>query len=116
MVRLITLDPGHFHAALVQKSMYEGVDSNVYVYAPKGPDVQQHLDKINAYNDNAQNPTHWNEVVYLGNDFLDKMLAEKKGNVVVIAGNNQNKTQYIKRSVEGGLNVLADKPMAIDSG
>jgi predicted dehydrogenase len=113
-VRLITLDPGHFHAALVQKSMYAGVDSNVYVYAPDGPDVQLHLDKIKAYNDNVQNPTHWNELVYLGKDFLDKMLAEKKGNVVVIAGNNQNKTQYIKRSVEGGFNVLADKPMAID--
>jgi predicted dehydrogenase len=113
-VRLITLDPGHFHAALVQKSMYAGVDSSVYVYAPEGPDVQQHLDKIKAYNGNAQNPTHWNEVVYLGADFLNKMIAEKKGNVVVIAGNNQNKTQYINRSVEGGLNVLADKPMAID--
>ena len=32
-VKLITLDPGHFHAALVQKSMYEQVDSTVYVYA-----------------------------------------------------------------------------------
>jgi hypothetical protein len=45
-VRLITLDPGHFHAALVQKSMYSGIDSIVYVYAPKGPDVQSHLDTI----------------------------------------------------------------------
>src|SRR5881398_2671965 len=78
-VHLITLDPGHFHAALVQKSMYHEVDPNVYVYAPEGPDVHQHLDKIKAYNGNAENPTHWNEEVYLGNDFLDKMLAEKKG-------------------------------------
>ena len=38
--RLITLDPGHFHAALVQKTMYEGVDSTVHVYAPDGPDLQ----------------------------------------------------------------------------
>ena len=36
-VRLITVDPGHFHAALVQKSMYPGVDSNVQVYAPLAP-------------------------------------------------------------------------------
>jgi len=113
-VRLITLDPGHFHAALVQKSMYEEVDPHVYVYAPEGPDVRQHLDRVKAYNKNAENPTHWNEEVYLGNDFLYKMLSEKKGNVVVIAGNNQNKTTYIKGSIEGGLNVLADKPMAID--
>jgi hypothetical protein len=33
-VKIITLDPGHFHAALVQKSMYSQIDSNVYVYAP----------------------------------------------------------------------------------
>src|SRR5687768_12913728 len=26
-IKLITLDPGHFHAALVQKSMYANVDS-----------------------------------------------------------------------------------------
>ena len=31
-VKLITLDPGHFHAALVQKSMYPQVDPTVYVY------------------------------------------------------------------------------------
>lgn len=52
--------------------------------------------------------------MYKGNDFLEKMITEKKGNVVVIAGNNKNKTEYIKRSIEGGFNVLADKPMAID--
>jgi hypothetical protein len=32
--RLITLDPGHFHAALVQKFMYADVDPLVHVYAP----------------------------------------------------------------------------------
>jgi predicted dehydrogenase len=114
-IRLITLDPGHFHAALVQKSMYDDVDSTVYVYAPKGPDVQLYLDKINAYNADRKKPTHWKEEVYLGDDFLQKMLADKKGNVVVIAGNNKNKTEYIKRSIDAGFNVLGDKPMAIDA-
>jgi len=33
-VRLITLDPGHFHASLVQKSMYPQVSPEVRVYAP----------------------------------------------------------------------------------
>jgi predicted dehydrogenase len=41
------------------------------------------------------------------------MLAEKPGNVVVLAGNNSRKTEYILKSIEAGLNVLADKPMAI---
>ena len=114
MVKLITLDPGHFHAALVQKSMYANVDSTVYVYAPAGPDLQLHLDRINAYNHRPEKPTTWNEQVYTGTDFFEKMLQDKKGNIVVLAGNNQKKTEYIKQCIEAGLNVLADKPMVID--
>ncbi|MDB5249423.1 MAG: oxidoreductase [Segetibacter sp.] len=113
-VRLINLDPGHFHASLVQKKMYENVDPAVYVYAPEGPEVQQYLKQIEAYNKSTENTTYWKEEVYLGKDFLDKMLQEKKGNVVVISGNNRDKTEYIKRSIDGGFNVLADKPMVID--
>src|SRR5690349_11829773 len=93
-VRLITLDPGHFHAALVQKSMYPQVDSTVYVYAPGGQDVQLHLGRIESYNTKNEAPTGWKEKVYTGNDYFEKMLAEKAGNVVVISGNNQKKTEY----------------------
>jgi predicted dehydrogenase len=115
MVRLITLDPGHFHAALVQKIMYKDVDSVVHVYAPAGNDLQLHLDRVNGYNNRKDDPTTWKEEVYSGNDYFEKMIAEKKGNVVVLAGNNQKKTDYISRSLEAGLNVLADKPMVINS-
>ncbi len=111
--RLITVDPGHFHAALVQKSMYDDVSPDVNVYAPDGPDVQQHLDRIASYNTRAEDPTHWNEIVYRGNDFFEKMLADRKGNVVVLSGNNRKKAEYITRSVSAGMNVLADKPMII---
>ena len=114
-VRLITVDPGHFHAALVQKSMYPGVDSNVQVYAPLGPDLQMHLNKIVAYNSAQLAPTHWNEIVYTGTDFFKKMVQERKGNVVVLAGNNQLKTDYILQSVQAGFNVFSDKPMAINT-
>jgi len=114
-IRLITLDPGHFHAALVQKEMYPGVDSIVHVYAPTGgKDLQAHLSLVNSYNTNASAPTHWKEEIYTGEDFLQKMLQEKKGNVVILAGNNKRKIDYIDQSIEGGFNVLADKPMAID--
>lgn len=114
-LQLITLDPGHFHAALVQKTMYDDVDSVVHVYAPVGNDLQLHLDRINGYNNRKDNPTHWKEEVYSGDDFFDKMIKEKKGNVVVLSGNNQKKSEYILRSLQNGFNVLADKPMAIDS-
>src|SRR5258705_12537111 len=69
-VQLVTVDPGHFHAALVQKSMYDDIDSIVYVYAPEGNDLKLHLDRINSYNSRAESPTHCKEVVYTGNDFF----------------------------------------------
>ena len=112
-VKIMTLDPGHFHAALVQKSMYEQVDPVVYVYAPEGPDVEGHLALVNNYNTRAESPTAWEEKVYLGPDYFEKMLADKPGNVMVAAGNNAIKADYILKTIEAGVNVLADKPMVI---
>jgi predicted dehydrogenase len=112
-VKLITVDPGHFHAALVQKIMYDDVSPEVHVYAPEGYDIQQHLERIKLYNTRPVNPTAWDEKVYNGPDFFEKMLSEKAGNVVVLAGNNRKKTEYITRSVNEGFNVLSDKPMII---
>lgn len=112
-VELITLDPGHFHAALVQKFMYPQVSPVVHVYAPAGPDLQEYLRLVESFNQRAERPTHWEEAVYSGADYLERMLKEKKGNVAVIAGNNARKTEYIEDCVRAGLNVLADKPMAI---
>lgn len=113
-VKLITLDPGHFHAALVQKSMYPQVDPTVHVYAKKGLDLQLHLDKIKGYNNSPVSPTSWKEVVYEGDDFFNRMLQKKAGNVVVLAGNNQLKTDYILKSVQAGYHVFSDKPMVIN--
>jgi predicted dehydrogenase len=114
-VQLITLDPGHFHAALVQKTMYDEIDSVVHVYAPAGNDLQLHLSRINAYNARKDNPTNWKEEVYTGDDFFEKMISQKKGNVVVLSGNNEKKADYILKCLQNGFNVFADKPMAIDS-
>jgi predicted dehydrogenase len=113
-IKLITIDPGHFHAALVQKSMYPEINPNVHVYAKEGSDLQLHLDRVSSFNNRKDNPTQWEEKVYTGEDFFQKMLREKKGNLVILAGNNQLKTDYILSAVKNGLNVLSDKPMAID--
>ncbi|MFH0990138.1 MAG: putative oxidoreductase C-terminal domain-containing protein [bacterium] len=114
-MKLITLDPGHFHAGLIQKVMYPQVSPVVSVYAPVGKDVLEHLKRIEAFNTRTENPTHWEEKVYTGPDFFEKMLSEKSGNIVVLSGKNSKKAEYIKRAVEAGLNVFADKPMCIDS-
>lgn len=114
-VTLITIDPAHFHAALVQKTMYPQINPDVYVYAPKGEDVQDHLNRIKNYNTRQDAPTGWNEIVYTGEDYLQKALAEKKGNVAVLAGNNRKKTEYIKACVDAGINVFSDKPMCVNA-
>lgn len=111
---LMTLDPGHFHASLIQKSMLPGIDSVCYVYAPKSLGVSAHLALLNGYNIREENPTSWKVESYINADFLEKMLEEKPGNIVVLAGNNKRKTDYIHKSVSAALNVLSDKPMAIN--
>jgi len=114
-VKLITLDPGHFHAGLVQKTMYPQVDPTVYVYAPDSDDVLDHLKRVSGYNHRMEKPTDWREVIYTGPDYFERMLREKPGNVVVISGNNIRKAEYIRGCIDAGLNVFADKPMAIDA-
>jgi predicted dehydrogenase len=114
-VRLMTLDPGHFHAALIQKDMYPTVSETVHVYAPLGPDLIGHLQRISGFNRRAERPTSWRLEVHAGPDPLERMLREKPGNVVVLSGRNQGKIDRILASVQAGLNVLADKPWIIDS-
>lgn len=114
-VKLMTLDPGHFHAGLMQKNMYQQVSPTVYVYAPQGAELEDHLKRIEQYNTRSENPTQWQEKVYTGPDYLEKMIRQKPGNVMVTAGNNAKKIQYIKAAVDAGINVLADKPMCIDA-
>ncbi|MEJ7694308.1 putative oxidoreductase C-terminal domain-containing protein [Daejeonella sp.] len=113
-IRIITLDPGHFHAALLQKSMYNEIDSVVHVYAPNGSEVDNHMKLVESYNTRAENPTSWKMEIYKGNDYLDRMFKDKTGNVVIISGNNRSKSNYIKMAIDSGMNVLADKPLAIN--
>jgi len=113
-IKLIILDPGHFHACLVQKDMYEQVDPLVHVYAPEGEEVAEYRKQVRQFNHSGKNPTLWQEAVYLGPDYLERMLAEKPGNVLLIAGKNSHKTHYIHSAVKHGVNVLADKPMIIN--
>lgn len=114
-VKLIVLAPGHFHANLLQKSTIPQVNDSVFVYASaENIGLKQYLSAIGSFNQRDENPTNWKTILYTGDDFLDKMVTDKKGNVVVLAGNNREKTEYILSAVDAGLNILSDKPMAIN--
>lgn len=113
-VKLMTLDPGHFHAALVHKKMYPQVDSTIYLFAPEGPEVNDFLSKIEAYNTRDEAPTQWTVESKFGQDYLEQMIADKPGNVMIVAGKNSKKIDYVLAAVKAGLNVYADKPLVIN--
>ena len=114
-LRLIMLDPGHFHAAQLHVTMLPGFSDEARVYAPLGPELAAHINRVSAYNARAVDPTHWKLNIYAGSDFLDRMRSEPPGNVVVLSGKNDRKIDYIEASVHAGQNVLADKPWIIES-
>ena len=113
--RLMTLAPGHFHAALLQEKMLAGVSPLAYVYAPLGPELTAHLDRIARFNARRQDPASWRLRVYAGPDYFERMLADRPGNVVVLSGRNRGKIERIQASIEAGINVLADKPWIIEA-
>lgn len=114
-VRLIIVEPGHFHAALIQKDMYPQLSQRVSVYAPLNAELLDYLNRIALFNSRKENPTRWELDVHTGTGFFDRMLNDHAGDVVVFAGRNREKIGRILQSLEGGYNVLADKPWIIAS-
>lgn len=112
---LLTLDPGHFHAALFQRDMLPGIAEESWIYAPLGPDLAAHLNRVAAFNRRADHPTHWRLRVYSGPDYLERMLRERRGQLVVMSGRNRGKIGRIRACLEAGLHVLADKPWIIEA-
>lgn len=113
-VIIMSLDPGHFHAGLIHKTMYPSVDSTVYVFAPDGPELSDFLQRIAGYNLRVENPTVWNIQVEKSEDYLEHMISKKPGNVMVVAGKNDQKIDYIRAAIANGIHVYADKPLVIN--
>lgn len=114
-IRLMTLAPGHFHAALVQKRMHPGVGRRCYVYAPLDADLMAHLDRLAAFNGRSTDPTAWELDVRAGANYLDRFVREQPGNTVVLAGRNRPKIDLMLLAVANNLNVLADKPWIVEA-
>lgn len=114
-IRLMTLAPGHFHAALVQKRMTHGVHPRSYVYAPLDADTVSHLDRVAAFNARPHDPTRWELDLRSGANYLDRFLREQPGNTVVLSGKNKPKIDLMQLAVSNNLHVLADKPWVIEA-
>src|SRR5258708_38321216 len=108
--RLILIDPGHFHAALVQKEMYEGLSPKAHVYAPLGPELIDYLGRIARFNAQAEMPAAWQLRVEAAPDFLARLAQEPPGGGAVIAGRNGVKIDRIEAAGGAGLRVPAGQP------
>jgi predicted dehydrogenase len=111
--RLIIVDPGHFHVALVQQEMHPNVSPRAHVYAPLGPDLLDYLSRITRFNSRPEQPTHWEIEVHASPDFVERMSRECPGGVAIFSGRNRGKIERVRVAIEAGLNVLADKPLII---
>jgi predicted dehydrogenase len=113
MHTLAFLDPGHFHAALTVRERHPRVRDEIFVYAPAGPELDDFLALIAAFNRRAERPTAWRPVVRAGGGSLERLLAERPGDVVILAGRNDRKMGLMRRLHDAGIHVLADKPWLV---
>ena len=116
MHTLAFLDPGHFHAALTLGDRHPRVRDDIVVHAPEGPELDDFLDLVDAFNQRRERPTAWRVAVRAGEGSLERLVAERPGDVVVLAGRNDRKLATIRRLHDAGFHVLADKPWMTGPG
>jgi predicted dehydrogenase len=114
-MKLIVAEPGHFHAALLQKEMYPGLDRRVTVYAQVGFEAIEYVNRIASFNARAGNPTDWDLDIHFSVHPMEELVRDHAGDIVVFAGRNRGKIDRIVQALEAGFHVLADKPWVIES-
>ena len=116
MHTLAICNPGHFHAALTFRKRHPSLSDQVYVYSDGGPELDKFKAILDSYNSREKDPTDWRLHVYTGPDYLERMIAEKKGDLAILAGKNNTKIAQIDALSEAGFNVLSDKPLVVTKG
>src|SRR5882724_3471719 len=115
MHTLLFLDPGHFHAALTLRVPQTRAADEVFVYAREGAELRDFLALVERFNRRSPHPTRWRPVVTTSDDPLGRLVDERRGDVVVLAGRNGGKARTIRRLHESGFHVLADKPWLVEA-
>src|SRR5262249_62048071 len=82
-------------------------------HAPRAPALAAPRGRVAGFTARPEPPPAWELEAHAGPDSLPRLLRERPGNVVVLAGRNRDKMASIQAAVEAGLNVLADKPWVI---
>ena len=110
MHTLAFLEPAHFHAALTLGQPEPRVRDEIFVYARPGPELDDFLALVEAFNRRSERPTGWRPVVRAGEQSMERLLAERPGDVAILAGRNDVKMARMRALHDAGIHVLADKP------
>ncbi len=117
MHTLTFLEPGHFHAALTLRERHPLVSDEIVVYVTQEPglagggrEIVEFLDLLEAFNRRPERPTRWRPVIRAGPEPLARLVRERPGDVVVLAGRNDHKMALVRELHDAGFHVLADKP------
>ncbi len=70
---------------------------------------------IESFNSRSKDPTGWRPHYHLGEDALDAMIAEREGDIVILAGRNGLRLPLMHRLHDEDFHVLADKPWLTNS-
>ena len=57
-IEVVVLDPGHFHASLLQKDALAVINDTIRIYAPEGIGVNQYLESIDLTTIGQSLPLH----------------------------------------------------------
>jgi predicted dehydrogenase len=114
MHTLLFLDPGHFHAALTLRVPQARAADEIFVYAREGAELRDFLALVDRFNRRTPDGTRWRPVVTTSDDPLGRLIDERRGDVVVLAGKNGGKARTLRCLHEAGFHVLADKPWLVD--
>src|SRR5947209_1830866 len=116
MHTLLFLAPGTFHAALTLRVPQARAADEIFVYAREGAELRDFLALVERFNRRSPNPTRWRPIVTTADDPLGRLVEERRGDVVILAGRNGGKARTIRRLHESGFHVLADKPWLVEPG
>src|SRR5919109_767235 len=116
MHSLLFLDPAHFHAALTLRVPQARAAGEIFVYAHERAEPRDFITLVERFNRRPSNPTRWRPVVTTADDPLGRLIEERRGDIVILAGRNGGKARTIRRLHEAGFHVLADKPWLVEPG
>jgi len=111
---LLFLEPGHFHATLTLRVPHPRVADEIVVYAHDGPELRDFLALVDRFNTRGEGATRWRPIVIVDAEPLGRLIAERRGDVVVLAGRNGGKARTFHRLHAAGFHVLADKPWLVE--